>query len=367
MICFINRSTVDYDVRLHKYVQACKETKTPYFVIGWDRLLNAKFVDEHEYQMKKYLPYAQGKKIWPSIKWFCFIWYYLIKNFRKYKVIHACNMENVLFTLPFKLLGKKIVFDIYDSKIIQIEKKLASIVDCLILPAEKRLEQIGVDKSSLKRFLEIENVPTFNISLKPVEGLKREKIYLSYVGVFQKEIRGIENLVYMVLQDERFVLDIAGVGDDLDRMIQNAAAKCERIHYHGKVQYSEALEIMNNSDFIVALYYPYMSNHIYAAPNKSYEALFLQTPIITSKGTLVGDKVLMSDTGYVVDDTIEGLSRLFDNVNTDEFRKRYLIKCQNSSRLWKEVYADYKTKKIEGEYLKTISGFANRLGKNSNL
>ena len=44
-----------------------------------------------------------------------------------------------------------------------------------------------------------------------------------------------------------------------------------------------------------------------------------------------------------------------------------LIKCQNCSRLWKEVYADYKTKKIEGEYLKTISGFANRLGKNSNL
>ena len=31
MICFINRSTVDYDVRLHKYVQACKETKNTLF------------------------------------------------------------------------------------------------------------------------------------------------------------------------------------------------------------------------------------------------------------------------------------------------------------------------------------------------
>ena len=54
-----------------------------------------------------------------------------------------------------------------------------------------------------------------------------------------------------------------GVGDDLDRMIQNAAAKCERIHYHGKVQYSEALEIMNNSDFycciVLSLYVkPYL-------------------------------------------------------------------------------------------------------------
>ena len=190
MICYINRSTVDYDVRLNKYVQACKETGTPYFVIGWDRMLNAKFVDENEYQLKVYCPYAQGKKLIPAIRWFFFMWYYLIKNFRKYKVIHACNMENALFSLPFKLLGKKIVFDIYDSQVIKLERKIAPKVDCLILPAEKRLEQIGIDKSFLKRFMEIENVPTFNISLKPVEGLKREKIFLSYVGVFQKKFGG---------------------------------------------------------------------------------------------------------------------------------------------------------------------------------
>lgn len=215
MICYINRSTVDYDVRLNKYVQACKETGTPYFVIGWDRMLNTKYVDENKHQLKVYCPYAQGKKLIPAIRWFFFTWYYLIKIFHKYKVIHACNMENALFSLPFKLLGKKIVFDIYDSQVIKLERKIAPKVDCLILPAEKRLEQIGVNKNSLKCFMEIENVPTFNTSLKPVEGLKREKIYLSYVGVFQKEIRGLENLVNMVLQDERFVLDIAGVGDDL--------------------------------------------------------------------------------------------------------------------------------------------------------
>lgn len=351
MICYINRSTVDYDVRLNKYVQACKETGTPYFVIGWDRMLNTKYVDENEHQLKVYCPYAQGKKLIPAIRWFFFTWYYLIKNFHKYKVIHACNMENALFSLPFKLLGKKIVFDIYDSQVIKLERKIAPKVDCLILPAEKRLEQIGVNKNSLKCFMEIENVPTFNTSLKPVEGLKREKIYLSYVGVFQKEIRGLENLVNMVLQDERFVLDIAGGGDDLDSMIQNAATKCERVHYHGKVQYSEALKIMNNSDFIVALYYPYSSNHVYASPNKSYESLFLSTPIITSKGTLVGDKVAHMNTGYIVDDTLEGLHNLFANVETEEFKCEYLVKSNNCAAQWKNVYADYKNKTLEGEYI----------------
>lgn len=354
MICFINRSTVDYDVRLNKYVQACKDTKTPYFVIGWDRMLNAKYEDEHEYQMKLYCPYSQGKKLMPSLRWFFFMWYYLIKNFRKYEVIHACNMENTLFAFPLKLLGKRIVMDIYDSQIIKVERRLATKVDCLILPAEKRLHQIGIDRSQLKQFIEIENVPTFNVRLAPVIGLKRNKIYLSYVGVFQKQIRGIENVIKMVLDDERFILDIAGVGDDLENMIRKSASKCKRIHYHGKVQYSQALDIMNNSDFIVALYYPYSSNHIYASPNKSYEALFLSTPIITSKGTLVGDKVVQSDTGYVVDDTLEGLHRLFSNVESDDFKKDYQNKCLNCCRQWNKVYANYKTKILEGKYLETI-------------
>lgn len=355
MICYINRSTIDYDVRLRKYVQACKETGTSYFVIGWNRMLNAKFVDKHEYLMNLYCPYAHGKKLIPSICWLFFMWYYLIKNFHKYKVIHACNMENALFSIPFKLLGKKIIFDIYDSQILNVERKLATRVDCLILPAEKRLEQIGISKGRLKRFLEIENVPTFDVCLTPVVGLQRDKIYLSYVGVFQKKIRGLENLVKMVLGDERFVLDIAGVGDDLDEMIKNAAEKCDRVHYYGKVQYSEALRIMNNSDFIVALYYPYSSNHVYASPNKSYESLFLSTPIITSEGTLVGDKVKQANTGYVVYDTYDGLHKLFENVNTEEFKHDYQAKCVNCAIQWDVVYADYKKKILEKCYLDVVN------------
>lgn len=354
MICYINRSTVDYDVRLSKYVQACKSTNTQYFVIGWDRLLNAKLVDENEYQMKHFCPYAQGLKLWPLIRWSFFVWYYLVKNFRKYKVIHACNMENVLLALPFKVLGKKVVFDVYDSQFIRCERKLAKIVDCLILPAEKRLEQIGIERNDAKKFLEIENVPTFDITLEPKEGLKREKIHLSYVGVFQKKIRGLENLIQMVLQDERFILDIAGVGDDLDSIIEEAASKCDRIIYHGMVQYSKALDIMNESDYIVALYYPYMSNHIYASPNKSYEALFLSTPLITSMGTLVGDKVVASNTGYVVDDTLEGLKRTFDGCESEEYKKEYAIKCNNCQQLWMNSYASYKSQILEGKYLQTI-------------
>lgn len=354
MICYINRSTVDYDVRLNKYVQACKVTGTSYFVIAWDRLLNAKHVDNNEYQMKFYCPYAQGKKIIPLLRWFFFVWYYLIKNFNKYKVIHACNMENAIIALPFKLLGKKIVFDVYDSQYTKIERYIASKVDCLILPTEKRLEQIGLTRSQVSDFIEIENVPTFDVSLQPISGLCREKVYLSYVGVLQKQIRGIENLLNLVSADDRFILDIAGVGDDLETVVKCASELCDRIHYHGKVQYVEALDIMNNSDFIVALYYPCCSNHIYASPNKSYEALYLSTPIITSKGTLVGDLVEKNNTGYIVDDTLEGLSSMFNDIETVCFKQDYHEKCINCSNRWRTVYSDYKKQILEGQYISTI-------------
>ncbi|MDO4801111.1 MAG: hypothetical protein Q4A15_02995 [Prevotellaceae bacterium] len=263
-------------------------------------------------------------------------------------------MENVLFALPFKLLGKKIVFDVYDSQIMPIERILSKVVDCLILPAEKRLEQIGIEKGAVKRFIEIENVPTFEVSLPAVEGLKREKIYLSYVGVFQKKVRGIENLVQMVLEDERFVLDIAGAGDDLEGMIETAANNCSRIHFHGKVQYLQALEIMNNSDYIVALYYPYGSNHTYASPNKSYESLFLSTPIITSSDTLVGNKVIECNTGYVVGHTLEELQSVFEWFETEEYRQDYLQKCQNCHKIWHNAYSNYRKDILEGIYLETL-------------
>ena len=179
MICFINRSTVDYDIRMNKYVQACKATNTPYFVLGWDRMLNAKFVDEHEKQLKIYSPYGQGRNFWHLLRWMFFVWFNLISNIGKYKVIHACNMENALFVLPFKLFGKKIVFDIYDSQIAKVEKIIIPKVDTLILPHQKRLEQIGISKDKVENLFIVENAPTLNYELRPLKPRKDDKIHLS--------------------------------------------------------------------------------------------------------------------------------------------------------------------------------------------
>ena len=356
MICFINRSTVDYDIRLQKYVQACQETNTPYCVIGWDRLKNCSKVYPNEYQYHAYSPYGNGfKSFLPLIGWVFFVLFHLFKLRKSYRVIHACNIENYLVAFPAKWFGKMMLLDIYDSTESKIETWVAKKCDALILPSNHRLEQINVRREELKRYLEVENVPVFH------EGVTKKnmpefpnKIHLSYVGVMQREIRGIENVLRLVNEDNRFVLDIAGTGDGLDKEIEEMAKKNDRINYHGKVNYKTALDLMSGSDFIVALYYLNCPSHKYASPNKYYESLYLGKPVITTKGTLVGESVEEYNTGYVIEDTKEALADVFKGVDQSSFRTDYDNKVHNCENRWSSVYYSYFKDVTKGAYLELI-------------
>lgn len=356
MICYINRSTVDYDVRLQKYVQACLETDTPYCVVAWDRTRNCSKVYPNEYQYKAYAPYGEGlKNVISLIGWVFYVWIMLVRKRKEYQIIHACNLENCILAYPFRLLGKRIVLDIYDSVNTKREAQIAKKIDALILPSNHRLKQVGITKDCVKHYLEVENVPIFHSNIYQKETVDfPQNIHLAYVGVLQRNIRGLENVLDIVFHDERFVLDIAGTGAAMDAEIKELADKCPRINYYGKVDYQQALQIMSEADFIVALYYLAAKVHEYASPNKYYESLYLGKPIITSKGTLVGNNVIQNDTGYVVSDTKEEFIHLFDSISTLDFRQGYMRKKDNCLRLWKHVYSSYFDKITKGEYIQLM-------------
>lgn len=356
MVCFVRRSSIDYDIRLRKYVEACLETNVPYIAITWDRQKNSTNTYLNEFQYKIEAPYGGGLKNFIAIiGWLVFMYYKLLFNWRHYKIIHACNLETYIFVLPLKLLGKKIVFDIYDSMNVKLEKQIAKYADVLILPHRERLKQIGLEESDVERYMTIENVPKFEgnkIKKKEVEF--PNLIHLSYVGILERNIRGLENMLEIVMSDNRFFLDIAGVGGGLESLVQKCQSKCERIRYFGKVDYVKALNIMANSDFIVAQYYPSHVLHKFASPNKYYESLYLSTPIITSEKTLVGEQVLKNNIGYVINDTKEAFVNIFNNVEEDSFYSEYKMKQKKCSLLWDSMYKSYFDNNIKGEYIKLI-------------
>lgn len=357
MIYYILRSPLSEDPRMQKYILACQVGKVEYKILSWDRLCNAKNKDVNEIQFVKYMPYGCGKQNIPLlILWSLFVEYHLLKDIFKYKVIHAVNFENYILAFPLKLFGKKVILDIYDSSMFSSEPKAASKCDLLILPHERRLARMGLTAKQVNNLMIVENTPVFKFDF-PEKGQKRlsETIHLSYVGTFEKDIRGIENVLDVVYNDTRFTLDIAGSGAGLEEQIKEYANKCSRIHYFGRVEYRRALEIMYNSDFIVALYYlKYGDGHKWACPNKICESLFLSTPVITTKGTLAGADVEAMNTGYVVADSKEDFLAVFDNFETQQFIDDYNMKLLNCKSIWDEKYSNYFEDVLFGQYLTKI-------------
>lgn len=359
MICFIKRCALESDPRMQKYVTACKESKIDYFLLTWDRLCDVKSNDPNEICYRKYAPFGNGlKNLVGLLGWILFVELHLLLKITKYKIIHASNFDSYMLAYPFKIFGKKVIFDVYDSSSFKSEKKKAAKADLLILPHERRLDKMGLTPNEVKNLLIIENAPVFKNS---VEGKKSdnlsEKIHLSYVGTFESNIRGLENVLDIVLRDERFIFEIAGSGG-LEPMVNKYVSKCERIKYHGKVAYSEALKIMRGSDFIVALYYLMAPAHKWACPNKICESLFLGVPVITSKGTLVGADVESGNTGYTVEDNKDSFLAIFDDFGSADFTIDYLNKVANCRKQWEDRYKNYYVDNLLGKYISQLKYLA---------
>lgn len=358
MVVFVSRYPTDSDPRICKYINACERTNVSWKAITWNRLLTSAPKD-HEVHFNRYSPYGGGirKNLVGLIGWVFFVWKNLLKDFGQYKVIHAVNLNSYIITMPFKLFGKKVILDIYDTDSYKWERRLSPTANMLILPNEYRFDLIGIDRTCIKKFLEIENIPAFVADgfVCPTGFCNKGRITLSYVGSFEKNIRGIENILRLVITDERFILHLAGSGGGLDSLVKESAEKCERIVYHGSVPYVEALQIMHKSDFIMGLYYTNLETgaptHKYACPNKYHESLCLMRPIITSVNTFIGDRVIKGNTGYTVEDTYESLASLFDTWGSQDFEKNYVEKCKDCERIWNSKYINYGKDVLEGEYI----------------
>ena len=96
---------------------------------------------------------------------------------------------------------------------------------------------------------------------------------------------------------------------------------------------------MSQSDLLIGMYCTTNRNHYYAAPNKFYESLMLGKPLITSKGTAVGDKVIKYDTGFAIHDSKDELSSLLLTLHKN--RELISTKSVNCGIAWEDKFRNY--------------------------
>ena len=355
-----------FEPRVKNHLQYFEENNIKYHVIAWNRN-GAAVENEHITFFRRRAEYGKRLANIPNkVMWMLFVVKEIYRQRKECVAIHACDIDAILPALVTgKILKKKVIFDIFDwissptgkGTVYTVVEWLQNFAykhsDCIILCEEERRQQA---KATNKNILVLPNIPNGRVKFdkETMESTRTQRknydYVISYVGVFDRD-RGFENLLECVANQPNILLNIAGFGV-LDELVRGYADTNDNICYWGRVEYEVGQAIMKNSDLIAAMYHLTCPLHKYAAPNKYYESLMLEVPMITTKNTLVGSKTEKYDTGFVLDETIESLEKLLTSANLREEIKKKKEKCHI---VWNDVYKNYYEQFMESQYLTMIA------------
>lgn len=353
------------DPRVEKYVCFYKENKFAYQLLGWNR---AEYPQKKENTFYFDCPshYGEGvKNLKKLLRFNVFLFKTLWKRRATYQTIHACDIDTVMPALIIKLFFRKnVIFDIFDwyseSRLLPwawlrasvhiCERMAVRFADHIILCDKEREHQIPFPVKK-EKLIVLPNIPSFEASLSHLSQLPstEKKLIISYVGILGRH-RGLEDLLNVVSKRNDIRLIIAGFGE-LESLVVRYSARYEQIYFAGKVVYTDGLALMKQSDMVVALYYKTIRNHIYAAPNKYYEALFLGKPLLTTAGTLIGAKTEKYQTGYVIEEGEEAINQCLSDLEKESMQHL----ASRARRVWREVYQNLWKDTIDSIYRQAIS------------
>lgn len=359
MIALLRSTDGQPDSRFEKYVNFLKDQQIKYLTICWDRLgLKGETNNQYYYRKRSSYGLRFGNiKSLIGFNWFLFK--SLLTHRKEYQVIHAADFDTIIPAIWMKILfGKKIIYDIYDwyidsrglfkSKLRYLIKFIEyfnlKLSDMVIICEAEREKQIEFKAKNLKV---LPNIPNFKDEGRLGER-KSENITIAYVGILGGS-RGLDKLIRLAERNPGISIEVGGFGP-LEKNFKDACNHLPNLHFHGRLDYKEALDLMSGADLIYAVYERDNPNHILAAPNKYYEGLYLGKPIITTVGTLVGKKVEKYKTGFTVDEQYESLESLILSLN-----KETIIEVSaNAAELWQGKYENYVENFFLNEYMPFI-------------
>ena len=157
MIVFLRSLDCNPDPRVQKYCDYLYANNINYRIVCWDRSCKLKNDHIHSYYQRK-SKYGTGLKNAFGILGFnWYIFCYLLRNKKSYKVIHACDFDTILPAIILKLFfGKKVIYDIFDwfvdsrhfnnrlikTIILTFERFFLKHSDITIICEEERTEQL---------------------------------------------------------------------------------------------------------------------------------------------------------------------------------------------------------------------------------
>jgi glycosyltransferase involved in cell wall biosynthesis len=302
------------------------------------------------------------KKIVQLIKYFEFI-YKVVREYKNSDVIH-CNDLN---TLPIGVIIKKffnksvkIVYDAheyeindkpYENKIsikikYLLEKYLIKYADKIITVsnsiAEEYVKLYGIEKPAIvlntPLYKEIERKDLFRKKLR----IEEDKTIFLYQGSLS-EGRGIEILLeaFKTIENNKAVIVFMGYGP-LEELIKEYSKKYENIYFHPAVAHDVLLDYTSSADFGVSIIEDLCLSYRYCLPNKLFEYLMAEVPVIVSNLYEMKKLVEINNIGLVLEkNTADEFKKIIKKV-----LKLNKVEIKKSIKKIKSIYNWEKQEKI---------------------
>ena len=175
------------------------------------------------------------------------------------------------------------------------EKSGIKFSDTLFLVDESRYEQVKGAK--IKKLVYIYNSPQEYYPIKEKENLKN-KLIIFYAGLLDRS-RGLEYVIDAVKELEFTKLIIAGNGN-YKNDIEKESEQNNNIIYLGWLNHDDVLEMSFQADILFAFYDPKIPNNRYASPNKLFESMMCEKPIIMNSETSASKIVQNENCGITI-------------------------------------------------------------------
>ena len=241
-------------------------------------------------------------KIVQLFKYFEFI-YRVVKQYKHSDCIHCNDLNTLAVGFIIKKFFNKKVKVVYDAHEYEINVKPNEskysikikyfLENFLIKYADRTITVSHAIADEYVKLYGIEK-PALVLNAPPYKKIDKKDIFRETFNIGEDKTiflyqgglsggRGIEILLdtFKQISDPTSVIVFMGYGS-LEAVVQSAEKEYQNIYYHEAVRPDILLEYTSSADFGILFYENSCLNHYYCSPNKMFEYLMAELPVIVS-------------------------------------------------------------------------------------
>lgn len=272
---------------------------------------------------------------------------YLYKLFNAYRIFRKIFKKHTsckyyVFSFDFALIcllcRRKYIYEIRDlvygyfsSKLVMntfklIDKMLIRFSVKTIMLSEGFVDFIYGKKKVKKVIVQPNKIHySFSKETRPKVKLnKGNEFVFGFIGAlrFPNTIMRFARIIGENFPQHKFMFFGDGI-PEYRKMVEDLTQRHQNISFHGSFKNPDDLgSIYDQVDLSLSCYDSEFVNVQYAEPNKLYESIFFQTPIIVSSNTFLGNKVKRLNVGFIIEATSDkSIAEYIESLSIEEVNK----------------------------------------------